>query len=151
MMRSLQTKPFLLENEEGPFLRSLGTSVTIKATSEQTGGLFNLFEVSCPSHFATPLLVHYNEDVTLYVLEGTLTCFWGTEKMEAVAGSFLYQPRGIPHGFRVGGDTPARIIYMTVPAGFDRFIVEHGMPAPIREPETHAARYKIEVLGPLPD
>ena len=141
----------MLEHDEGQFLQSLGTLVTIKATSEQTGGVFNLFEVSCPPHHATPLLIHYNEDVTVYILEGTLTCFWGSEKMEAVAGSFLYQPRGIPHGFRVGGDTPARIIYMTVPAGFDRFIADHGMPAAECEAEAHAARFKIEILGPLPE
>lgn len=151
MMQSLQTKPYMLNNEEGQFLKSLGTLVTIKATSEQTGGLFNLFEVSCPPHYATPLLIHYNEDVTVYILEGTLTCYWGSEKMEAIDGSLFYQPRGIPYGFRVEGNTPARIIYMTVPAGFDRFIVEHGMLTPEHEPEAHAARYKIEILGPLPE
>jgi len=141
----------MLKNEDGQCLQSLGTVITIKATSEQTGGLFNLFEVSCPSHYATPLLIHYNEDVTVYILEGTLTCFWGSEKMEAVAGSLFYQPRGIPHGFRVVGGTSARILYMTVPAGFDRFILEHELWTSESKPEADAARYKIEILGPLPE
>ncbi len=148
-MKSFQTKPYMLNNEEGQLLHSLGAAVSIKATSEQTGGVFNLFEVSCPLDYATPLLIHYTEDVAVYVLKGTLTFFWGSEKREAVAGSFFYQPRGTPHGFHVEGNAPARILYMTMPAGFDRFILGHQLPIPESESEADAARYKIEILGPL--
>ena len=151
MMRSLQTKPYMLNNEEGQFLQALGALVSIKATSEQTGGVFNLFEVTCLPDYATPLLIHYTEEVAVYVLEGTLTFFWGSEKKEAGAGAYFYQPRGIPHGFRVEGGAPARILYMTIPAGFDRFILEHKQPTSESEPEADAARYKIETLGPLPE
>lgn len=149
-MRSLQKEPHVLYNEERQFLQSLGTLVSIKATTEQTGGVFNLFEVSCPPDYTTPLHIHYTEDVAVYVLQGTLTVFLGSEKKEAVAGSFSYQPRGTPHGFRVEGPTPARILYMTIPAGFDRFVIEQELLAPRSESEMVAARYKIEVLGPLP-
>jgi quercetin dioxygenase-like cupin family protein len=141
----------MLNNEEGQFLQSLGALVSVKATSEQTGGVFNLFEVSCPPGYATPLHIHYAEDVAVYVLEGTLTFFWGSEKKEAVAGSYFFQPIGTPHGFYVEGSTPVRILYMTFPAGFDRFVIEQEQPAPKSEPETDAARYKIEILGPLPE
>jgi quercetin dioxygenase-like cupin family protein len=151
MMRTLQTKPYLLDNEEGQCIQALGTLVSIKATSEQTAGTFNLFEVSCPPDYMTPLLIHYTEDVAVYVLEGTLTIFWGGKKKKAVAGSFFYQPRGIPHGFCVEGPAPARILYMTFPAGFDRFLLEHKLPTPESETEEDAARYKIEILGPLPE
>jgi quercetin dioxygenase-like cupin family protein len=150
IMFPLQTNPYMLNNEEGQFLQSLGASVFVKATSEQTGGVFNLFEFSCPPAYATPLHIHYAEDVAVYVLEGGLTFFWGSEKKEAVAGSYFFQPRGTPHGFRVEGGTPARILYMTVPAGFDRFVTEQEQPKTESEPEIAAARYKIEVLGPLP-
>jgi len=150
MMRSLKTKPYMLDNQEGQCLQSLGTGVSIKATTEQTGGVFNLFEVSCPPDYTTPLHIHYTEDVAVYVLEGTLTFFLGGEKKEAVAGSFFYQPRCTPHGFRVEGSAPVRILYMTIPAGFDQFVLEHELPTPESEPEVDAARYKIEILGPLP-
>lgn len=149
-MRPLQTKPYMLENKEGQFLTSLGALVYIKATSEQTGGMFNLFEACCPPDFSTPLHIHYTEDVAVYVLEGTLTFFWGREKEKATAGSYFYQPRGTPHGFRVEGRIPARILYMALPAGFDRFLIELQQPAPESKPERHAAQYKIEILEPLP-
>ena len=150
-MRSLQTKPYMLDNKEEHFLQALGVLVSIKATSEQTGGVFNLFGLSCPPGFTTPLHIHYTEDVAVYVLEGRLTFYWGNEKKEADAGSFFYQPRGTPHGFRVEDATCARILYMTVPAGFDRFVLEHELPKLTSQGEMDAARYKIEILGPLPE
>ena len=150
-MLPFQTNPYTLKCKEGQRFQSLGTMVLVKATSKQTGGVFNLFEVSCPPGYTTPLHIHYAEDVVVYVLEGALTFFWGSEKREAVAGSYFYQPRGTPHGFRVEGDAPTRILYMTIPAGFDRYVIEQELPALKSEPETEAARYKIETLGPLPE
>lgn len=151
MMRFLHTTPYMLDNEAGQFLQTLGALVSIKATSEQTGGAFNLFEVSCPPGYATSLHIHYTEDVAVYILEGVLTFFGGNEKKEARSGSFIYQPRGTAHGFRVEGTAPVRILYMTAPAGFDRFVIEHELAKPNSEREMIAARYKIEILGPLPD
>ena len=149
-MRPFLTKPHKLNHKEGKFIGLLGAKIHIKATSEQTGGMFNLFEALCPADFATPLHIHYAEDVTIYVLDGRLTFFWGSEKQDAAAGSCFYQPRGTPHGFRVEGGISARILYMTVPAGLDRFLIEHQLLSPEVEIERHAARYKVEILEPLP-
>jgi quercetin dioxygenase-like cupin family protein len=148
---SFQPKPYSLAPYDGKKIHSHGTLMVIKATSEQAGGAFNLFEVTYPSGYTTSLEIHYAEDVAVYILEGALTIFWGSDKKEAVVGSFFFQPRGIPHGFRVEGDTPARILYMTFPAGIDRFVIERGQFAPNCESVTAAARHKIEILGPLPE
>ncbi len=151
MIAYLKTQPYALLRDEGQRLQSMGALISVKATSEQTGGVFNLFEVCCLPDFATPLHIHYAEDVAVYVLEGALTFFWGSEKKEAVAGSYFYQPRGIPHGFRVDGTTPARILYMTFAAGLDYFVVGPELLASCSEAMRVAARYKIELLGPLPE
>ncbi|CAG0935830.1 Quercetin 2,3-dioxygenase [Thermoflexales bacterium] len=151
MMAALQTKPYALQRGEGQSLQLEGTQVFVMASSEQTGGAFNLFEVSCLPGYATALQIHYAEDVAVYVLEGALTFFWGDEKKTAVAGSYLFQPRGTPHGFRVEGVTPARILYLTCPAGLDWFVIEQGLLTPKLESATAAARYKIEILGLLPE
>ncbi len=150
-MAYLKTKPYALHRDEGQRLDSLGALVVVKATSEQTGGVFNLFEVSCLPGYGTSLHIHYAEHVAVYVLEGSLTIFWGSEKKEALAGSYFFQPRGTPHGFRVEGLRPARILYMTFPAGLDQFVVEQELLAPDSEVVTAAARYRIEILGPLPE
>ena len=146
-----QTRPYMLNCDEGQSFQLLGASVRVKATSEQAGGAYNLFDVICPPGYTTELHIHYAEDVAIYVLEGTLAFFWGREKKNAVVGSYFYQPRGTPHGFRVEGNAPARILFISIPAGLDRFAIEHEQSDPESEPEMDAARYKIEILGPLPE
>ena len=150
-MRPHQAKPYMFKDEEGPSLPSLGVRVWIKATSEQTGEAFNLFEVLCLPGYTTPLHIHYAEDVAIYVLAGALTVFWGNRKKVAAAGAYFFQPRGTPHGFRVGSDVPARLLYLTFPAGLDHLMVEQAQPMPNAEVVRTAARYKIEILGPLPE
>jgi quercetin dioxygenase-like cupin family protein len=143
--------PYALAHDEGERVYVFGAlRVVVKADSQQTGGAFNLFEVTCPPDFVTSLDIHYAEDVAVYVLEGTLTFFWGSEEQQAAAGSYFYQPRGIPHGFRVEGSTPARILYLTVPGGLDGFLAAQGTLFPhCSECVTAAARHKIEILGAL--
>ena len=144
--------PYALAHTEGKQVYSFGELRTVvKASSDQTNGAFNLFEVTCPPNFATSLDVHYAEDIAVYILEGMLTFFIGNDRKQIEAGAYLYQPRGIPHGFRVEGDQPARILYLTVPGGLDQFAAEQGMPFPhCSECVTPAARHKIEILGVLP-
>jgi quercetin dioxygenase-like cupin family protein len=146
---SLQSKPYMLNDGEQR-IESLGALVSIMASADQTGGAFNLFDILLPRGYETPLHIHYAEDVAIHVLEGALDIFWGAEKKKAEVGSFFFQPRGTPHGFRVTGITPARILYLTFPAGFDEFVVERSKPV-IDVEAVSEAHYKIEVLGSLPD
>ncbi len=150
MITSLQTRPYALQCGEGHPVQLGGVQAFMKATSEQSAGTFNLFVVSCLPGYATPLHIHYAEDVAIYVLGGVLTVFWGDEKRTAAAGAYFFQPRGIPHGFRVEGETPVQLLYMTFPAGLDRFLAEQESLVPDCKPVTAAARYQIEILGPLP-
>jgi quercetin dioxygenase-like cupin family protein len=129
----------------------LGALVCVRASTEQTGGAFNLFDVFLPAGYETLLHIHYAEDVAIHVLAGSLDLFWGEERKQAQAGSFFYQPRGVPHGFRVTGTTPARIWYLTFPAGFDAFVIERSKPLTRSESSILEAHYKLEVLGPLPE
>lgn len=153
MTNPFPNAPYTLARNEGGLFYSFGELRTVvKAGSEQTGGTFNLFEVTCPPGFSTTLDIHYAEDIVIYVLEGTLTFFLGSEKTQMLTGSYLYLPRGIPHGFRVEGDLPARILYQTLPGGLDQFVAEQGTPFPYcSECVMPAARHHIEILGVLPE
>jgi len=152
------TQPRTLAAGEGPSFWILGLPGQAKATSSQTGGTYSLVEALCPPGYATPLHIHYQEDEAVYLLEGRLDVIVGDQQVPVGPGSYVSQPRGIAHGFRVAGDAPARILCLTVPAS-----VDHGPPAgaavtiPLGpaalELETLAelaARYHIDVLGPLP-
>ncbi len=150
-MLLFQTQPYTLKSNEGQQFRLFEMLVSLKASSKQTGGAFNLFEVTCPPGFTTPLHIHYAEDVVIYVLEGALTFFCGNEEKEALPGAFFFQPLGTPHGFRVIGANPARLIYLTVPGGLDECIMEMALSGKGCDPEKAAAKYHIEILGPLPE
>jgi quercetin dioxygenase-like cupin family protein len=145
----LQTQPFSWNTEDQGFT-SLGARIWIKAGSGQTAGAFNIFEATLPAGFETPLHIHYAEDVAILVLEGALNLYWGDDKKQAGVGSFFFQPRGTPHGIRVNGITPARILYLTFPGGFDGFVIAHRKPLSDSDAMIAEARYKIEVLGSLP-
>jgi quercetin dioxygenase-like cupin family protein len=145
---SLQTVPYMQRAENGGF-QALGLQISIKAVSEQTGGAFNLFELLVPAGYETPLHIHYAEDVAIHILKGELAIFWGVERMLAGEGAFFYQPRGTPHGFRAMGTKPARITYLTIPAGFDGFVMEHSRPLTASEDMISQGKFKIEVLGTL--
>jgi hypothetical protein len=73
------------------------------------------------------------------------------------AGDFAFGPRGIPHGFRIEGDSPARILLMTTGSDFADFIAETSVPShePPAAPDmallvAAAQRHNIAILGPLP-
>lgn len=146
----------------GEALWSVGVLARIRARGEETGGMFALVEELCPPGYATPLHTHHREDEGWYVLEGRVTLFRGDERIEAGPGSHAFGPRGVPHGFRVEGAEPARVLVWTSPAGFERFIAEMGSPASsamfaenpaldLERLSAAAERYGIELLGPLPD
>ena len=155
------TQPYALAKEEGQALWFLGTLLILKATGEQTGGAFGLIDNVMTAGFASPSHMHRNEDESFYVAEGEMTFYVGDERLKAGPGAFVYGPRGVPHGFEVEGHAPARILLQNYPAGFERFPVEVGEPAeelvlpPAEPPDMErlmaiAAKYDIEILGPLP-
>lgn len=155
-------QPYALAREEGLPLWFLNALLIVKATSEQTGGAFSLIDNVGPAAGESPYHVHHNEDEAFYVLEGELTVYVGNEEFKAEPGTWVYGPRGVPHGFRIEGDSPARFLLLYTPAGFEQFFVEAGEPArklalPPAEPPnierlmSVAPKYDIEMLGSLPN
>jgi quercetin dioxygenase-like cupin family protein len=116
-----------------------------------------LIEHVIPPGSESPWHVHRAEDESFYVVGGRMTFLCGEQKVRAEAGTFVYGPRGIPHGFRVEGDQPARVLLQCTPGGFEHFVMEMSEPAqPSGPPDIErlmsvAAKYGNEILGPLPD
>ncbi len=155
------TRPYALAREEGRAVWFLGSLLIVKATGEQTGGAFGLIDNLMPPGAGSPYHLHHKEDEAFYVVEGEMTFYVGDERVKAGPGAFVYGPRGVPHGFEVEGDAPARMLLQNYPAGFEAFPVEVGEPAeelvlpPAEPPDMErlmaiAAKYDIEILGPLP-
>jgi quercetin dioxygenase-like cupin family protein len=156
MIEESSPKLYTLAQDEGQVLWFLGAPILVKATGEQTGGTFGLVEHLLPPGDEAPYHIHHREDEIFYVLEGELTFFSGEQQFTCGPGSYTFLPRDIPHGFRVSNDGPARLLILTVPAGFEQFVIELSEPTPPTEPPDMdrfvalAPKYGIEVLGNLP-
>ncbi|WJV44590.1 cupin domain-containing protein [Streptomyces flavofungini] len=114
---------------EGQSLWVVGDTYTVKASGDSTNGAFALLEASVPPGGGPPPHVHGREDEAFYLLDGELEVLAGGTTARAHVGDFLYLPRGIVHGFTNPGVTPARMLILTAPAGFERFFAEAGAPA----------------------
>jgi mannose-6-phosphate isomerase-like protein (cupin superfamily) len=133
----------------------------IKSSGDDTAGRLSLVEFLIPAGSASPWHVHHTEDEAFYVLEGRLTVVVADRQVALGPGDFAFGPRGVPHGFRVEGAQPARGLLLTTGGDYAAFVHEVSEPAtaPIlpepREPDlprlvAAAARYGMDVLGPLP-
>ena len=139
--------------------RFLGVPSLVRATAETTNGAFGLIEHwEMPAGFATPYHTHHREDESFYVLEGEMAFICGGTWLKGGPGTFVYGPREIPHGFKVIGDAPVRMLLMCTPGGFERFVLAQTTPlaGPPSPPDmarlmTLAAEYGIDILGPLPE
>lgn len=138
-------------------IRFLGLPTWIKADRELTGGTFSLVEQVIPAGFESPWHVHRSEDESFYVIEGQMSVILEDGPKLLQAGDFAFGPRNTPHGFRIEGDEPARILLMTTGSDFADFIAEASVArdAPPSAPDmafliAAAERNNITILGPLP-
>ena len=156
---SFTSSHYAIDDRDADSFWFLGNLATVKADGEKTGGALAVVEFISPLGFATPRHVHHGEDEAFYVLEGSLSGFCGDQKWEGVAGSFVWLPRDVPHGFANTANGVTRTLTITLPAGFERFVAEVGEPAPSRtlpppsEPDIErlmaaAVRSGAEILGP---
>lgn len=129
----------------------------------ESGGSLGVAVVSQPPGVATPLHRHTREAEAFYVLDGRLDYRADDRDFELYGGCFIYLPVGIPHAFRIRGDSPARILALTSPGGLLHLYDEVGIPAAeMRLPGADAQtpeveipkwvevgpRYGLEVVGP---
>ena len=130
-------------------------AMSVKASADMTGGAFTLLEATEPAGFGPPIHVHRNAAEAFYVLEGAYAITVEEARFDCPAGSFIFIPPGLKHGFRVGS-TPSRKLNLYTPAAmigyFDelRVALETGEADPDRLAEI-ALRYGMEVIGPIPD
>lgn len=144
---------------QDPLFRFLGIPSVVHASGDLTHNAFGLVEhLAAEPGFASPLHIHRREDESFYIISGEAAFILDGKWHRATAGAFLYGPRNIPHGFKIIGDKPARLLILAAPSGFEQFVLELATPlnAPPAPPDiekliTTAARYGIEILGPLPE
>ena len=116
---------------------NLGTiGVVFKLWSADTGGAVSVVEHPFPVGALVPPHLHTREDEFSIVTEGEIGFRSGDREAVLEAGGYITKPRGELHTMWNAGATPARMIEIISPGGFEGFfrdIVEltsQGQPDP---------------------
>ena len=146
---------FILRPGEGRSIDLGSFGMSVKATHDDTNGLFTLLEAQEPAGFGPPLHIHRDAAEAFYVLEGEYIIFIDGREEPCPAGSFIFIPAGIPHGFRVGGVASRKLVLFTPAAMLGYFdelaaAVSAGEADPDLLSEI-ALRYAMDVIGPVPE
>jgi quercetin dioxygenase-like cupin family protein len=131
-------------------LMFLGSRVRILATSESTGGSYGLVDmIEVAAGDMPPLHVHHDHDEGFLLLDGELSLFLPDREIALRPGEFVLAPRAVPHTYQVG-DSSARWLVVSLPAGFERFVEEIAALDELNPDALAAtgATYGIEILGP---
>jgi quercetin dioxygenase-like cupin family protein len=148
---------------DGPAYWFLNSLEIVLATSESTGGAFSLVHHTAPPGHATPYHLHHEEDEAFFVLDGEFTFICEGKKTVLGPDGYIFLPRNLRHGIRCTGAASSTMLVLAMPGtGFVGMMTEMAEPAEQRvlpppiAPDMEklamlCAKYKIDVLGPLPD
>ena len=154
-MSQTASQGYVLLPGEGRAIDLGNFAMEVKATSEDTDGAFTLLEATEPPDFGPPMHIHHGIAEAFYVLEGEYVIFMEDEEHRCPAGSFIFIPAEMRHGFRVG-DVPSRKLNLYLPAAmvgyFDELsaAMQAGEASDARLAQI-ADRYAVEVVGPVPE
>ncbi len=155
------TAPIIRAVSDGPRRWFYGGGVhTWKATAEETGGAFLLFEDQMDGGKATPLHTHPESDETMIVLDGAILMHMDGIDHRIDAGGVAVAPRGVPHAFLVLSET-ARLLCLHTPGCCQAFYWDASEPIDPDHPTEQrvdfavvqasaAANGGIVLLGPPP-
>ena len=137
---------------EGDLVDLRGLGVHFKIDAAHTGGRFSIVEHPIEPRRLIPPHVHRNEDEYSFVIEGVVGARIGDDIVEGGPGTYIIKPRNIPHTFWNPGDTPARLLEIISPSGFEDYfrelweMIRSGTFSPERRASV-AARYDLPSAG----
>jgi len=145
-------RPFIVGPGEGRFIDLGEFGMTLKADADETGRAVSVLEAEEPPGFGPPIHVHHDAAEAFYVLEGEYIMYLEDREFACPAGSFIFIPKGVRHGFRVG-DVPSRKLNLYFPAAmigyFDELAAAVGRDDVDDERLDEIARsHSMEIVGP---
>ena len=78
-------------------LFKLMNDMTVKVKSSQTNGTYEVCEEKCPTGFTSRKHMHTKDFETFYIVSGSATRKVGDETVDAVKGTTIHIPPGVPH------------------------------------------------------
>ena len=147
-----RAKAYVLGPGEGRFIDLGDFGMTVKASERETAGVVSVLEADEPPGFGPPIHVHHDCAEAFYVLAGEYIMFLDDREVSCPAGSFIFIPQGVPHGFRVG-DVPSRKLNFYFPASMVGYFDD--LASALRRDDVTdddldeiAAAHAMEIVGP---
>ncbi|HEX7472557.1 MAG TPA: cupin domain-containing protein [Candidatus Limnocylindrales bacterium] len=130
-----------------------GVDVIFKIDGEDSGGALSIVEHPFEIGALVPPHIHTLEDEYSIVLEGEIGFRSNDQEVVLGPGGYIVKPRGEVHAMWNAGSTPARMIEVISPAGFERFFREFVEMTDAGRPDMAAiaelgARYKLPFVQP---
>jgi quercetin dioxygenase-like cupin family protein len=148
-------RPIVLRPGEGRSIDLGNFTMSVKATDDQTNHAFTLLEAVEPPGFGPPMHIHREAAEAFYVLAGEYAIFVDDEEYACPAGSFIFIPAGVFHGFRVGPQRSRKLNLYTPAAMIGYF---DDLSAALAKGEADpdvltqiADLYGMDVIGPVPE
>jgi len=131
---------------------------TVTFLHRATNNGYSLIEwMAGPAIPGPPLHTHRVTDEGFYVLEGTFGFQAGEQTLHGLNGAYIFIPRELAHTFWNQGSTPAKLLILISPPGFEQYFEElseglaaagDSTEAAMRIRKALSAKYDIEVVGP---
>jgi quercetin dioxygenase-like cupin family protein len=119
-----------------------GVEVMFRLSGQATGGAYSVLEFRLDPGRLIPPHAHRREHEVSYVLEGEIGLRIGDQELSAKQGSLVVKPPQVTHAWWNTARTPARVLELISPAGFEHYFRElaqihasHG----VRDPQLVAA------------
>ncbi len=118
----MPARQLVIGSGEGTRHQVVGDDLRVLAAAADTGGAFEVFEMTGPRDSGPPPHAHpWTESYS--VIEGSIDVLIGDRTVAGSAGCFFQIPAGTFHSYRITSDV-ARVIIVTSPSGAADFFRE---------------------------
>jgi quercetin dioxygenase-like cupin family protein len=100
-----------------------GVTATTRLSSAETGSVSIVEHLFSPGALVPPHR-HTREEEVSYVVSGEIGSRSNGKEVTLAAGGYIVKPRGELHTMWNAGSTPARMIEIISPAGFEKYFLE---------------------------
>jgi mannose-6-phosphate isomerase-like protein (cupin superfamily) len=119
-----------------------GNEYKIIAGAADTGGTYAAVEAVLSSPDGLGPRTHSREDISIYVLDGSLKLRVETRTVDLAKGDFSRVGRGTPHEILPAGG-PVRVMLIATPAGLEKMIPELAAASTTESLQAVAARFGV--------
>ena len=119
--RTSPLQAIIVKPEQALSIKPFGLDVKVLLTTEATGGAISVIMGWHKPGEGPPDHVHFNQEEMFFIVEGIYELTVGDQTSTVGSGTIVFIPRNVVHRFKNVGDTTARMLDWSPPAGQDHY------------------------------